>query len=342
MLKKYKLKKKIEKIILSNFKDDFPSIHLERKKDIFYIFYFRTSPKQPTPEEMQSFLEYGLNKNLRREPGVKDINTTVYILTDFDYQIKTDKENNLKPIDLGLNLDLITSLNLIKSPHVLINGATGTGKTYLLSYIMSELKEQGADIVVIDGKHTDLEIIGLLMNPNNNNYIDDVAKVTETHDEMLKRQVYVKENILDNPVNALGKDFRSHGLKPLVLVVDEYKSFFDSISKTEKINNVSKQKYIEGIIQDIVAKGRSLGIFVILSSQRFSTETLKNDIRSNFGAIISLGNEKTETNLMLFGNSKVPIVSKFGGLLKSNEYPDVIEFKVPYIANLQQYVSKYK
>lgn len=342
MLKKYKLKKRIEKIILSNFKDDFPYLYVEKKKEVFNIYYFRTSPNQPTPEEMQSFLEYGLNRNIRRKSETSDINTTIYFLTDYDYQIKADKDNNLSKIDFGFNLDMITSINLIKSPHILINGATGTGKTYLLAYIMAELKSAGAEILVIDGKHTDLEIIGLILNDSNSNYKEDFEKVIEVHKEMNKRQMSVKESILENPVSMLGKDFRSHSLHPLVLVIDEYKSFIDSISKTEKINNISMQKHIENIIQDIVAKGRSLGVFVILSSQRFSTDTLKNDIRSNFGAIISLGNEKNETNLMLFSSTKVPIVGKYGGLLKSNEYPYVIEFKVPFINDLQRYVSKYK
>lgn len=338
MIKKLLLKRRLDKIIESNYGFDIPLLRVEKKRKNYLIYYFRTSPKHPKPEDMKLSIEYGLNRNVRTKNQRTDLNTTIYIYSDEDYQYKGNEIREIPKISFGFNLDKVTSINLIKSPHILINGATGTGKTYLLVYILVSLARNGAELSVIDGKHTDLEVIGLILNPSNDNH-DDLTKVQNIHDEMTRRQVFVKENINKNPIDVLGKDFRSHEMKPLVLVIDEFKSFIDSISKTEKVNGVSTQKHILNIIQDIVAKGRSLGVFVILASQRFSTETLKNDIRSNFGAVISLGNEKVETNLMLFDTSHVPVVSKYGGILKSNEYAEVVEFNVPLIEDLKGFIN---
>lgn len=331
MLQRIKIKNKIIKILNANFEKNIPMIRVEKdkknKKNLL-IYYFRHSPKDPSPEEMKLYLEYGLNKNLRTIQKKTDISTSIFLLSNENAQINAIS-SNMTIEKTVINLDLRTKIDWTASPHWLINGATGTGKTYFLVYLLIELKKRNAELIVIDGKYSDLEIIGGLLNIKNKE-IDNIEKINYVRTKMIERQNKVKETIEKEGLDTIGKDYRSYNMKPLFLVIDEYKSFIDSLDS---------KKEIETIIQDIVAKGRSLGIFVILASQRFSTQTLKNDIRSNFGGVFSLGNEKNETNLMLFNTTEVPIVGDYGAIMKSNEYLEIVDFEVPYIKDLKRLVA---
>lgn len=341
MFQKLRLKRRIDKILVNYFSEVVPTIYVEKHNLGYKIIYFRTTPKYPSAEEMKVILELGLNINLRRTNEILGVNGSSYLYLKGDTSIIV--ESSFKPVSEGLKveLDSVTTLDMIKSPHILLNGATGSGKSYLLSYLMICFKECGAELIVIDGKNTDIDVIGIILNKDNLAFGSEMDKILYVHNMMIDRQTIIRRKLADNPKSLIGKNFMDHNLKPIILVIDEYKSFIDSLSKVNKIKGQTESKYYENLIQDIVAKGRSLGVFVILASQRFSTDTLKNDIRSNFGVVISMGNEKKETNLMLFGTTLVPTVTGYGGLIKSNEYEDVVTFKSPYISNLEAFVSGY-
>lgn len=341
MFQKLRLKRRIDKILVNYFGEVVPTIYVEKHKLGYKILYFRTTPKYPDAEEMKMILELGLNINLRRTNDDLGVNGSSYLYLKGDTRIVV--KTNFKPVVQGLKVDLdsITTVDLLKSPHILLNGATGSGKSYLLSYLMICFKNAGAELIVIDGKNTDIDVIGIMLNKNNLNFDSEVEKILYVHDVMIARQTDIRSGIEHNPEKLIGKNFIDHNLKPIILVIDEYKSFIDSLSKVKKIEGQTESKHYENLIQNIVAKGRSLGVFVVLASQRFSTDTLKNDIRSNFGVVISMGNEKKETNLMLFGTTHVPTITGYGGLIKSNEYDDVVTFKSPYITNIEAFVGQY-
>lgn len=63
---------------------------------------------------------------------------------------------NLAPSGNSIAINSEIYWNLTKSPHALISGSTGGGKTYFLFHILYSLKQIDADIYIADPKRSDL------------------------------------------------------------------------------------------------------------------------------------------------------------------------------------------
>lgn len=190
-----------------------------------------------------------------------------------------------------LQNDLV--VNLAKKPHIAIWGRTGSGKTTMLYYIVSELMSNDSEIYIADGKH---EFIGL-KNFYPPDHIAEEPKMIlgvlhMVVKKMNQRQYVVADEVKKKGVLSLtAKDLN---LKPVVLIIDEVASVLAQLSVKDK------NKFVRLLMQ-IVQKGRSAGVFLIVASQSPATDVLPNSIRSQFGTKILLGSASDEVQRMAFG-----------------------------------------
>lgn len=198
---------------------------------------------------------------------------------------------NAKPYQLKLQNDLLVDLN--KKPHIAIWGRTGSGKTTVLYYIVGQLFSSKSNIYIADGKQ---EFIGL-----KNFYVPDhvaeepkmiLGMLRTVAKEMEERQYVVGKEIKRKGV--LGLTAEELGLKPVVVIVDEVASILAQLSLKDR------NKFI-GLLMQIVQKGRSAGVFLVVASQSPATDVLPNSIRSQFGIKILLGSATDEVQRMAFG-----------------------------------------
>lgn len=190
-----------------------------------------------------------------------------------------------------LQNDLV--VNLAKNPHIAIWGRTGSGKTTVLYYIVSELMSNDSEIYIADGKQ---EFYGL-----KNFYSPD--HIAEEPKMMLQMLDVVVKN-LDSRQHLVAKEIKNRGevsltadalgLKPIVLIVDEVASVLAQFSPKDRSRFLN-------LLMQIVQKGRSAGVFLVIASQSPATEVLPNSIRSQFGTKILLGSASDEVQKMAFG-----------------------------------------
>ena len=190
--------------------------------------------------------------------------------------------------------------DLAKSPHLLVAGATGQGKSVGLNAILTSLlyKKHPAElkIVLVDPKMVEFSIyrtidrhfLAALPEEFDNPIITDTSKVIRTLQslcvEMDARYELLKDADVRN-IKEYNAKFISRQLNPekghkfmpyIVVVIDEYGDLI-----------MTAGKEIELPIARIAQKARAVGIHMIIATQRPTTNIITGTIKANFPARIA-------------------------------------------------------
>ena len=181
--------------------------------------------------------------------------------------------------------------DLAEMPHLLVAGATGMGKSVGLNVIISSLinKKSPDDLklILIDPKQVELTIYDAIKKP----YLaklhkDSEAIITEV-DEAQETLRAVCE-MMDNRYSKLKQEsvrnikeynysidkgyIKGEKMPYYVVIIDEYGDL------VMQANGKTMEKYICRIAQ----KARAVGIHMIISTQRPSTDVVTGNIKANF------------------------------------------------------------
>lgn len=166
------------------------------------------------------------------------------------------------------------------TPHILVGGGTGSGKTVLLKLILLQCIEKGATVFLADFKG------GVDFSSywhNNTTIITNGEELNRTLEEIInileeRRNLLISEkvpNIFEYNQKVEKK------MKRIVVCCDEIAEVLDKtgLNKEEK----ALVNEIESKISTIARLGRAFGIHLILSTQRPDAEILKGQIKINIG-----------------------------------------------------------
>ena len=210
--------------------------------------------------------------------------------------------------------------------HMLICGSTSSGKSYLVSmlildYLRIKGKGGGCDIYVCDPKSADLAIICRRIDLKKYGKVQNLA-VSENEIAILLRKVNdemerrYSEWFTDDE-HSFGKTWKDiDNAKPLVVIIDEF-------SAVLSVANPKVAKEITGYFNNILLKGRMVGIEIVLIMQRpdissNSNNGLTGQQRDQFGVRIGMGNLSSYARTMLYGHT-------------DNEFQTVKEIGAGYI-----------
>ncbi|MGN7311551.1 FtsK/SpoIIIE domain-containing protein [Alkalicoccobacillus gibsonii] len=273
-------------------------------------------------------------------------------ICEYHYYLKRPKRLNLtsssfeevsdnQTIQLGYGVEY----NPENTPHILISGGTGSGKSIFISFLLLEFLKRKTTVYICDPKHSDLFSLSnylgeekVATSPNN------IARVVRLAvNEMKERYEYMNANF------KYGSNFVDHGFKPVWVIFDEMGAF--QASGTDKMSKNIINEVMEGIKQ-IILLGRQSGVFILVAAQQMNSNTLNTDLRDNLGLRISLGSNSAEGFRMVMGSatpeSIPPIEVKGSGLLfkqgsgkESAQYwesPFVDMGKFDFITELKKYL----
>ncbi|UAT31313.1 cell division protein FtsK [Bacillus badius] len=167
-----------------------------------------------------------------------------------------------------------------KTPHALIAGATSSGKTFMLYYLMMQFAKRGAEIYILDPKRSDLSSL-IHYIPEGHNHVaftpNQICSILrKLNDEMNLRY----EKYFSNTAK-MGVNYQYFKLKPIVIFFDELGAFVEEDKK------VSKEA--DSYLKQLVMKGRQAGIFLVLSTQKPNAEAISTSVRDQIGLRIALG-----------------------------------------------------
>jgi len=172
-----------------------------------------------------------------------------------------------KALDIAVGVDCMGNVrrfDLRTAPHLLVAGATRSGKSVFLHNVIRQLKAvRGVDLYLFDPKQVEFaEYEGTTnvveYNSNRPTIADSLEKLTV---EMERRYGLLKELGL--------RDIEGSGLPYIVVVIDEYA-------------DLVLAKRVGHAVQVLAQKGRAAGIHVVVATQRASTKVIDGDIKVNF------------------------------------------------------------
>lgn len=173
------------------------------------------------------------------------------------------KYNYIEPV--ALNLDIY--------PHLLLAGASGTGKTYALTWYLEQLTDLDYDLVIADYKGE------------------------------IKGCNFAGESVYDG-INKFYDKYKTKDAKKC-LVIDEYPAYIAFL----KLKDQKKAKEIKEKISEMLMMGRSYQSLVWIATQRPDADLFVGGARDNLHCKILLGNGSREAQTMMFGNEKIEEVN---------------------------------
>lgn len=189
------------------------------------------------------------------------------------------------PLGIGINLkgeDIYTDLQ--KMPHILVAGATGSGKSvltngFIVSLLMSKTPDE-VKFIMIDPKQVELSDyngIPHLLTP----VITEMDKVINALKwaiaEMERRYTIFKDAKVRN-IEAYNKQMGFSAIPYIVLVVDEMADMMMSTNRVET----------EAAIVRLAQKARATGLHLILATQRPSVDVITGLIKANIPCRIGM------------------------------------------------------
>jgi len=169
---------------------------------------------------------------------------------------------------------------LDEAPHMLVGGTTGSGKTVFLYSILScFLQRFDTDelrLAIVDPKLTNFMFCNQLPNLEHNQVITESQEAAELFSWITEEEIPRRTKLLGESGSIDIKDHNERTdepLRPLVVLIDEYADLIDSLG--------DESNEFETNVRRIAQKARSVGIHLVISTQRPSAKIIDTDLRAN-------------------------------------------------------------
>jgi S-DNA-T family DNA segregation ATPase FtsK/SpoIIIE len=265
-----------------------------------------------------------------------EIKQIVYF-TDLAKSEEFKNSNMSLPFILGKDIEgKIQVTDISKSPHLLIAGRTGSGKSVCINTLIASLvlanPPEKVRLILIDPKRVELS----LYNDLPHLLTDEIIIFPEDASSALKWLVSEMENryslLKDHGFRSI-EDYNQSMIEKLpylVLIIDEFYALMQT-----------SQKIIEDSLIHLSAMARAVGIHLIFATQRPSAEVVTGVIKSNLPSRIAFQTfSKTDSRIildtngaesllgngdMLFSFAGLPPVRIQGAFISTNEVRELVK-----------------
>lgn len=192
-------------------------------------------------------------------------------------------------VPLGENhLGEVVTVNFSSSnsPHILIGGTTGSGKSEALNTILAGLTEHYSEnelrLQLIDPKWTELirfEELPHILGEIGHEAQDAIELLNSAVEEMQQRFRSFAKAKTNSLVKYNSISSAEDRVPWWVIVLDEY---------ADLTSDANDKKEIEALLKRLAQKARAAGIHVIIATQKPSSEVISTSLRSNLPAQLAL------------------------------------------------------
>lgn len=220
-------------------------------------------------------------------------------------------------LTVGVDLSILSqgvkvpvTVDFSSVPHMLIVAPSGSGKTYLLTYILVQIAKKSVKLILADFKGIDFIEFNDCRNYYKHNSVGEAV-----------------DCVFDELQNRMANASVNSEYEPIYLCIDEWSGFLSSLA-VKKEQDLYKQK-----LANILMLGRGANIFIIMSLQRADSTYITG--RDNFGNVVGLGTLSKESIAMVFNDNKEMIEpkSRGKGYLQTDGKP-LREIVVPMLRNI--------
>ena len=248
-------------------------------------------------------------------------------------------ESKLEGMKIPIGLDnfkntVYWDLDNHSTPHMLVCGATGSGKTVFLRSTAKYSLNAGVDEVIIFDTKNDKQL-AFTGNPK-------VQTFSEVEDIELQMMMLVEE---------MQKRVQSGSFKHTLVIFDEFADVVANSRKGNDLKNYGQEitgqykngapkfktvvqsvdKSLNENLQILLQKGRSSGFRIVAATQRASTKVITGDSKVNLPVQVCFRVPKEVDSMVVIDEPGAESLNGRGdGLLKSPEYLSTIRFQAFY------------
>lgn len=193
------------------------------------------------------------------------------------------------PIALGVTPDgRMLNLDITEAPHMLVAGATQSGKSVflnsMLTSLMSKMKPHQLECVIVDPKQTDFAAYNGSPYLRNGKVITDAREAIHRLKDLSEREMDARTAVLKKAGAMNIKEYnKAHPDKPMrqmMVMVDEYADLMDVMDKKERAA-------FEHHIIRLGQRARSVGIHLVIATQRPTSDIVTGTLKANLPTRIS-------------------------------------------------------
>ena len=250
---------------------------------------------------------------------------------EFSMQMKKNSTN----LSLGKGIDGSVQVKALESmPHLLVAGATGSGKSVGINDFIVSLMFQNTPaelkFLMVDPKQVELEMysgLPYLLAP----IVYDSGKAIKllqwTVEEMEKRYSTLKDQRVRN-LDEYNQKMEAEGQEKMyriIFIIDEMADMMLSSS--------ANRKEVENCINRLAAKARAVGIHLILATQRPSVNVITGLIKANIPTRIAFGVVSEVDSRTILGRKGAEDLVGKGDMLymdPSTKFP--IRIQAPFVS----------
>ena len=232
----------------------------------------------------------------------------------------------------NLNNTIYWDLDNHSTPHILVCGATGSGKSAsLISTIEYAIRMDSVEeIVIMDPKFEFLQYRSKAYVFNEILEIEEkMADLVEEMNELVRNGKKTRKLIvIDEFADALsasrkGKELEKHEMQVTSISTK-------GLPKYSKVK-IAELKSLEENLRILLQKGRSVGYRIISATQRASTKVITGDAKVNYPVQICFRVPKEIDSRVVLDDAGAETLAGMGdGLIKSPEYQDLVRFQAFY------------
>lgn len=224
------------------------------------------------------------------------------------------------PLMIPFGIDIKNKLvqgDLRKFPHMLVCGATGSGKSIFMHAIICALLMRNSPetlrLILVDPKGTETTMYRKdphLACPVISDVTEAGNALQRLVDEMEERNKIFQEAEVRDVESYNGYYCKEHNLPPmpyLVCIVDELADLVET----------QKEKVTSPILR-LASKARSAGIHLIIATQRPDTKVISGTIKANFTTRVALKVQSTIDSQTILGQGGAETLLKYGDMLISS------------------------
>ncbi len=209
------------------------------------------------------------------------------------------------------------ALDLADAPHVLIAGATGSGKTVclhsMLCSLLLTLTASQVQLALIDPKGTEFSLYGKIANLFGGKIGRNIVEAADILNALVEEMEARNQHFIELGVRNYDEAISKIQMPRIVAVVEELADL------------LMQSRDLETPLVRLAQKARSAGIHLILATQRPDAATFSGLLRSNIPVRIALRVQKhTESNIILDQKGAESLLGKGDMLVKLIDKPEPI------------------
>jgi hypothetical protein len=246
------------------------------------------------------------------------------------------------PIVIGVTPDgALVVEDLSEFPHLLVAGATNSGKSvFLRSMLLSLMTQYPAgrlELLVVDPKRTDVTFFNGVPYLRGGKVIIDRSEARDALLELVRSEMPRRQDLIANrsmKVKLFNQRYPDEALPPIVALIDEYALLVSMMDKKER-------ESFEQDLMILAAAARSVGIHLVLATQRPSADIVTSTLKANLDARIAFRVASNTNSRVVLDTTGAENLLGRGDMLFRRPSGEIVRLQAPFMdeEQMQAYLA---